>query len=205
MHPTAEIIAGWPKPNFINPITRGSALTVVNVVFITLVCIAVALRFYTRLRITKSFGLDDWVIGLSLIPTFALTVVVLVADNNFGWNRHSWDLHAENGPPGYKLCITAQILFFWAATLNKISLLCFYKRLTGPCTPHWYKLCIYGGIIFQLAMVVAYFLAAVLACRLVCPFPFNDNRLTKLGMQVHFRPFGSPSPPILIRASTRAN
>lgn len=165
MHPTKEIIDSWPAPNFKNPITRGSALTVVNIIFIILVFLVVGLRYYTRLRITKSFGLDDWVIGLSLIPTFALTVVVLVADNNFGWNRHSWDLHAERGPPGYKLCITAQILFFWAATLNKISLLCFYRRLTGPCTPRWYKSCIVGGTIFQIAMVMAYFLAAVLACR----------------------------------------
>ncbi len=67
MHPTAEIIASWPAPNYVNPITRGSALTVVNIIFIILVCIVVALRYYTRLRITKSFGLDDWVIGASVV------------------------------------------------------------------------------------------------------------------------------------------
>jgi len=205
MHPSAEIIASWPKSNFVNPLTRGSALTVVNVIFITLVFILVALRYYTRLRITKSFGLDDWIIGLSLIPTFALTVVVLVADNNFGWNRHSWDLHAEQGPPGYKLCITAQILFFWAATLNKLSLLAFYKRLTGPVTPLWYKLCIVGGVIFQVAMVLAYFLVALLACRSVCPPTLHSNRLKDSGTTVHFLPFGSPSQHTLIRASTRAS
>lgn len=165
MHPTQEIIDSWPAPNYVNPHTRGSALTVVNIIFIILVFFTVGARYYTRLRITRSFGLDDWVIGLSLIPTFALTVVVLVADNNFGWDKHSWDLHAENGPPGYKLCISAQILFFWAATLNKISLLCFYKRLTGPCTPSWYKFSIIGGIIFQIMMVLAYFIVALLACR----------------------------------------
>ena len=101
------------------------------------------------------------------VPTFALTCVVLVADNNFGWDRHSWDLHAENGPAGYKLCITAQVLFFWAATLNKISLLCFYQRLAGPCTPRWYSWSINGGIVFQILMVLAYFLALLLGCRLV--------------------------------------
>ncbi len=205
MHPSAKIITSWPKSNFVNPLTRGSAVTVVNVIFITLVFIFVALRYYTRLRITKSFGLDDWIIGLSLIPTFALTVVVLVADNNFGWNRHSWDLHAERGPPGYKLCITAQILFFWAATLNKISLLAFYKRLTGPVTPLWYNLCIVGGVIFQVAMVLAYFLVALLACRSVCPPTLPSNRLKDSGTTVHFLPFGSPSQHTLIRASTRAS
>ncbi|KAL8779319.1 MAG: hypothetical protein Q9213_006999 [Squamulea squamosa] len=185
MHPNKEIVATWPKPNYVNPETRGPALTVVNIVFIILVFLFVGLRYYTRIRITKSFGLDDWVIGASLVPTFALTVrpsldpiillrsnirikvVVLIADNNYGWNRHSWDLHIENGPAGYKLCLAAQILFFWAATLNKISLLCFYKRLTqgGAIYTTWYRLCILGGIIFQVLMLIAYSLSAINACQ----------------------------------------
>ncbi|KAI4200221.1 MAG: hypothetical protein LQ350_004079 [Teloschistes chrysophthalmus] len=171
MHPSKEIIQSWPKPNFINPETRGPALTVVNIVFIILVVLVVALRFYTRLRITRSFGLDDWVIGASLVPTFALTVVVLVADNHYGWNRHSWDLHAHNGPHGYKLCLAAQVLFFWAATLNKISLLCFYKRLTtGGIYKLWYKWCIVGGIAFQVLMLIAFFIVAVNACKPLSAF-----------------------------------
>ncbi|KAL8664208.1 MAG: hypothetical protein Q9168_007955 [Polycauliona sp. 1 TL-2023] len=169
MHPTKEVIASWMSshtPNYVNPETRGPALTVVNIVFIILVFFVVGLRYYTRLRITKSFGIDDWVIGASVIPTFALTVVVLIADNNYGWNRHSWDLHAENGPSGYKLCLSAQILFFWAATLNKISLLCFYRRLTlNGIYQSWYKYCIKGGIIFLVCMLIAFFISALFACQ----------------------------------------
>ncbi|KAL8689065.1 MAG: hypothetical protein Q9218_005173 [Villophora microphyllina] len=171
MHPTLEVIKSWPKPNYVNPVTRGPALTVVNIIFIILVVLVVGLRYYTRIRITRSFGLDDWVIGASLIPTFALTVVVLVADNHYGWNRHSWDLHAHNGPHGYKLCLSAQILFFWAASLNKISLLCFYKRLTtGGIYKLWYKWCIVGGIAFQVLMLIAFFISAVLACQPLSAF-----------------------------------
>lgn len=88
VHPTKEIMESWPAPNFVDPVTRGPGLTVVNIIFIILVFVVVGLRYYTRLRITRSFGLEDWVIGISLVPTFALTCVVLVADNNFGWNRH---------------------------------------------------------------------------------------------------------------------
>ena len=67
MHPTKEVIASWPAPNFVNPVTRGPALTIVNIIFIILVFIVVGLRYYTRLRITRSFGQDDIVIGLSLV------------------------------------------------------------------------------------------------------------------------------------------
>jgi len=64
MHPTQEIIDSWPAPNFKDPVTRGSALTVVNIIFIILVFLVVGLRYYTRLRITHSFGQDDIVSGL---------------------------------------------------------------------------------------------------------------------------------------------
>lgn len=67
MHPTKEVIASWPKPNYVNPDTRGPALTVVNIVFIVLVFIVVGLRYYTRIRITRSFGIDDYVIGASVV------------------------------------------------------------------------------------------------------------------------------------------
>ena len=67
MHPTAEVIASWPAPNYVNPVTRGWALTVVNILFIILVFLVAGARFYTRLRITRSWGLDDWMIAISLV------------------------------------------------------------------------------------------------------------------------------------------
>lgn len=75
MHPTKEVIESWPNPNFVDPLTRGSALTVVNIVFIILVFVVVGLRYYTRLKITHSFGQDDIVIGLSLVGWTALPTV----------------------------------------------------------------------------------------------------------------------------------
>lgn len=67
VHPTKEIMESWPAPNFVDPVTRGPGLTVVNIIFIILVFVVVGLRYYTRLRITRSFGLEDWVIGISLV------------------------------------------------------------------------------------------------------------------------------------------
>lgn len=67
MHPTKEVIASWPAPNYVDPITRGPALTVVNIVFIILVFLVVGLRYYARIKISRSFGQDDIVIGLSLV------------------------------------------------------------------------------------------------------------------------------------------
>ena len=91
MHPTKEVIATWPKPNFVNPVTRGPALTIVNIIFIILVFLVVGLRYYTRLRITRSFGQDDIVIGLSVVSydTLALlgTSPLISLDTDFCIDR----------------------------------------------------------------------------------------------------------------------
>lgn len=49
--------AGWPEPNYENPVTRGNpALFVVTFVLTTIV---VALRLYCRWFVVRSIGLDD--------------------------------------------------------------------------------------------------------------------------------------------------
>lgn len=77
MHPDLAVIQSWPKPNYINPETRGPALTIVNIIFIILVFLIVGLRYYTRLRITRSFGTDDIVIGLSVVSWQVVGVVYI--------------------------------------------------------------------------------------------------------------------------------
>jgi hypothetical protein len=61
------VVASWPYPNFVDPHTRGSALLIVNGLFISLVVIAVTLRLYTRLVIKRWFGSDDLFIIFALV------------------------------------------------------------------------------------------------------------------------------------------
>ena len=65
--PPLAVIESWPLPNYVNPVTRGPANIIINLVFLPLVCLVIALRVYTRLRISKSFGVDDWLILASLV------------------------------------------------------------------------------------------------------------------------------------------
>lgn len=62
-----DVVFSWPVPNYTHPTTRGEALIAVNAVFISLVVIAVILRFYTRIFIKRWLGSDDYFIGLSLV------------------------------------------------------------------------------------------------------------------------------------------
>ena len=72
--PPLAVIESWPVPNYVNPVTRGPANIIINLIFFPLVCLVIALRVYTRLRISKSFGADDWLILASLVYTLFLVV-----------------------------------------------------------------------------------------------------------------------------------
>lgn len=67
--PPVEVLLSWPAPNYVNPVTRGNALLIINIIFITLVALTVGLRLYTRLVIKRWFGLDDVFIILALVST----------------------------------------------------------------------------------------------------------------------------------------
>lgn len=46
---------------------RGTELLVVNIVFFSITAVIVLLRCYTRVFISKAFGLDDWLMALSTV------------------------------------------------------------------------------------------------------------------------------------------
>ena len=90
-----EVIASWPTPNYDNPVTRGNGLIIVNAVFISLTVIAVALRVYARVFVSHWFGADDWCIIFAVIFAIGMTVCVLLAETQYGWNRHVWDVRLD--------------------------------------------------------------------------------------------------------------
>ena len=48
-------------------VDRGTQLDIVVVVFTVLATVAVAARFWVRIRILKRFQVDDWLIALTLV------------------------------------------------------------------------------------------------------------------------------------------
>lgn len=56
--------------------TRGPALLIINTVFIAVVLLVVMMRFWTRAKITGSFGADDILIGLAVVCMVCIYAVV---------------------------------------------------------------------------------------------------------------------------------
>lgn len=73
------------------------------------------------------------------IPTACLAISVLVANINYGWDRHIWDMRPEKIRPGIKLALASSVLFAISSLLTKLSLCAFYLRLLAPEGSRFYK------------------------------------------------------------------
>jgi hypothetical protein len=65
--PPASVTSKWPAPNYTSPETRGLAGVIVISVLLGFVVILLGIRLYTRIRISRGFGLDDVLIVLAFV------------------------------------------------------------------------------------------------------------------------------------------
>jgi hypothetical protein len=65
--PASSVLATWPRPNYVDPVTHGPANIVVIPLLLGLVFVFLCIRFYARLFITRGFGVDDVLILLAFV------------------------------------------------------------------------------------------------------------------------------------------
>lgn len=65
--PPASVLASWPAPNYVDPVRRGPAGQIVSIVLAVAAAVVLAMRMYTRLRVVRSFGLDDVLILVAFV------------------------------------------------------------------------------------------------------------------------------------------
>lgn len=84
--PPPAVIETWPKPDYVDPVTRGYALVVCLAVFLFLALLAVAARIWARFFILRSAGLDDLLALFATIPTIGLTIAIILGMYYFSSN-----------------------------------------------------------------------------------------------------------------------
>ncbi|PQE12112.1 integral membrane protein [Rutstroemia sp. NJR-2017a BVV2] len=127
--PPPEVIASWPAPNYINPEKHGNAVIIVDAVFFPLALLILLIRIYTRIRISKSFGLDDWLIVAAMFPTTGFAVAALLSETTLQWDRHIWDVPYNRITSGLQFVMITQIIFTLSQTLTKCSMLALIYRI----------------------------------------------------------------------------
>ncbi|KAJ9657700.1 hypothetical protein H2201_008106 [Coniosporium apollinis] len=165
-----DVYLSFPLPNYDDPQTRGPALVIVNSIFISLVVIAVALRVYTRVYIKRWFGSDDYLICAALVATIGLTTTVLLANTRYCWDRHVWDIPWSVIPGTLKIAFAAKIMFTFAATFIRMSLLQFYYRLTQDSGIRWFTWALHLSHAFNACICISFVALVVFQCNPVSAY-----------------------------------
>lgn len=79
-NPPPSVLASWPEPNYIDPVTRGYALIICLAVFLFIALLALAARIWARFVLVRQAGLDDLLAIFAAIPTIGLTVTVVLGE-----------------------------------------------------------------------------------------------------------------------------
>ncbi|RMY26120.1 hypothetical protein D0867_00258 [Hortaea werneckii] len=162
--PPLEVLSTWPTPNYDDPKTRGQASLIVNIISLFLVLVAVALRVYSRTSVRRWFGLDDIMIGLATIFTIGLTVVVVLANERFGWDRHIYDIPFDHIEKANIIALTAKVAFTLAATFTRLSLCMFYYRLVGDSGIVWFRWVVHANVAFTISVCITFVFLSVFLC-----------------------------------------
>lgn len=159
-----SVIATWPKPNYINPDTRGPGIIYICIIYASLGILVVGARLYARIFITKAVGFDDFLIVLGLAFSIALAVLIIVGYEVYFDGHHIWDIPLDKAP-GHRLNVWICEMCYIAATCCiKISVLLFYRRLSVKFS-RFFMIATWIGIIANLIYVVAFILVLLLLCR----------------------------------------
>ncbi|PQE15390.1 integral membrane protein [Rutstroemia sp. NJR-2017a BVV2] len=150
--PPAYVLASWPKPNYVDPVTHGYGNVVMNIVLYLILCMFLSLRIWTRTRLRASFGADDVMILLAMVPTTGFFVLSLLADLKFMWTRHQvytlaspfkavlyskYDIPVTQVEFGLKMVLLIEIMFASACTLTKLSMLMLVRRMLAGAALFW--------------------------------------------------------------------
>ncbi|THZ19006.1 hypothetical protein D6C89_07985 [Aureobasidium pullulans] len=162
--PPTSVLVNWPTPDYEHPKTQGLPLVIVNVIFMTLISLAVPLRLYGRFRNKGRLGWDDFNMAIAYVFGLALGIVVILANVRYQWNRHLWDVEFTMFQSASIVAFLSKLLFTLAATFARASLICFYFRLikdTGYSLSKWV---LWATFAYNVAIGVAFVILAVFLC-----------------------------------------
>ncbi|KAK6338572.1 hypothetical protein TWF730_002635 [Orbilia blumenaviensis] len=159
--PPPEVLASWPKPNYINPENQTAVLIGIEVTLCVITAIVMGLRLYSRGILTKSIGSDDWLMTGALFCAIGLTIANCLAPQ-WGWGVHLYDFKPEWLVPARKLAIATEFLFVPCVGLTKLSILVFYHRVFSSKS---FRLFVYAGVayvvLYSISSIVVVFLQAI--------------------------------------------
>jgi len=161
------------NPNCEHPETQTASNVVLHTIMIALATASLAIRLYTRSRLTRSIGLDDYLcfLGYASLVTYS---GMLLACGRMYLGHHVWDIPKDDFIYGHKLEVISEWIYCFVSPMLKLAVLWLYRRIFGPQTRVNYI--VNGGIIFIIVSYTALFFISLLSCQ---PFERRMNPFVK--------------------------
>jgi hypothetical protein len=69
-----EVIATWPTPNYVDPVTRGPSLMIIELTLLPIAMIVVFLRLWVRISWLKKSWYDDYLMIVAMVFSIGMQV-----------------------------------------------------------------------------------------------------------------------------------
>ncbi|RMZ74449.1 integral membrane [Pyrenophora seminiperda CCB06] len=127
---TPAILATWPVPNYIDPVTRRAPLDAAIYATTIPMVLFVAARIYVRANQKSGIGIgiDDWIIVGATMFGIATSVTLLILTSQ-ALGRHLYDVKLEWLVTFAKLNLATLTLYNASITLTKVSVCMTYLKL----------------------------------------------------------------------------
>jgi hypothetical protein len=101
-----------------------------------------------------------------------MTVVVILANERYGWNRHEWDIPFTMVPGANIIAFVAKLMFTFASTFTRISLICFYYRLVKDSGICWFRWILHISMAWTVAVCISFVCETIWLCVCVQSDPY---------------------------------
>ncbi|KAF3188910.1 hypothetical protein TWF225_003282 [Orbilia oligospora] len=165
-----EVIGVWTPTNITHSDwealphdSRGGILIGIQVTAASIAVITVSLRLYTRKFVTRTIGMDDYLMAAVLVMIVAVCIVVVILFSVFQAGHHIWDTKPGNIHTIYKISWGITVVYYAILGTTRFSVLASYIRLFGSI-PIFRKIVIISMVVNG-CMTISFIVAFILSCR----------------------------------------
>ncbi|KAF2014050.1 hypothetical protein BU24DRAFT_464763 [Aaosphaeria arxii CBS 175.79] len=175
----------WPAPNFVNPDTRDwTASACIIALFIVTLSVFCA-RIYARFVITRTPGLDDWLMIASMPVLLGFVISTVLGLRIYGFQLHIYDQTPRTQITVRQITLAIEILYLITSSLTKISILTFYRRLTSSLISRRLFIIIWAAIVFVAAYCIAFVFVLLFTCWPVEAYWYRFSRSWLMSNKYH--------------------
>ncbi|KAH9219309.1 hypothetical protein DL95DRAFT_520687 [Leptodontidium sp. 2 PMI_412] len=150
--------------NFIDPPTIACSVLEVSLPLSVISTAFVAVRIYTRLKIVKSPGWDDLLLGIGLVLSWTFCALGII-EGQYGYGVDIWNLYTTDAINFLKLDLASQTIYHLALLTTKLSILLMLLHLTSNTAPSSpFRISVFSIMAFTAIYSLTYVFIAIFGC-----------------------------------------